>query len=470
MATIILDVGKTLAKLSLWTEDEKLIARETRPNARVSAGGYRALDASGIEGWMAQVLAKFARLATVEQIIPIAHGSAAAIVHDGALVCPPMDYEEPVPAAERRRYDKERDDFAKTGSPPLPGGLNFGVQLHRLERLYPGLFTNGTVILPWPQYWAWVLSGVAASEITSLGCHSDLWRPIEGAPSALSLTRGWAAHFAPLRRADEVLASLSPAWAARAGLSPRVLVHCGLHDSNAALLAARACPETANKESTVLSTGTWFVAMRTPTAGMAVDIAALPEGRDCLVNVDAFGQPVPSARFMGGREIEILNKTGTRGVDLLSHPSELLEAIPAVLRSGASVVPTLTPGSGPFPHSRGHWMGAPLDPCERGAAICLYAALVADVSLTLIGAKERLLIEGRFAKVPVFVRALASLHPDSKVYVSDAYTDVSYGALRLLNPDLPPSYGLLEVRLLDQDLADYRERWLDTADRAEALA
>jgi sugar (pentulose or hexulose) kinase len=470
MATIVLDVGKTLAKLSLWTEDEKLIARDTRPNASVSAGGYRALDAPGIEDWMAQVLAKFARLAAVERIIPIAHGSAAAIVRDGALVCPPMDYEEPVPAAERRRYDTERDDFARTGSPPLPGGLNLGVQLHRLERLHRGLFTNGTMILPWPQYWAWVLSGVAASEVTSLGCHSDLWRPIEGAPSALSLMRGWAAHFAPLRRADEVLRSLSPDWAARTGLSPRVLVHCGLHDSNAALLAARACPEIASKESTVLSTGTWFVAMRTPTAGMAVDIAALPEGRDCLVNVDAFGQPVPSARFMGGREIEILNKTGSPGVDLLSHPSELLKAIPAVLRDGVSVVPTMTPGSGPFPRSQGRWIGIPRDPFERQAAICLYAALVADVSLTLIGAKERLLIEGRFAKAPVFVRALASLRAGSKVYVSDAHTDVSYGALHLLNPDLPTSHGLVEVNPLDQDLGHYRERWLDAPDRGEALA
>jgi sugar (pentulose or hexulose) kinase len=469
MATIVLDVGKTLAKLSLWTADEKLIARQTRPNARVNANGYRALDALGIEEWLARVLSEFARRAAVERIIPIAHGSAAAIVRDGALVCAPMDYEEPVPTAERRRYDIERDDFAMTGSPPLPGGLNLGVQLYRLEQLYPALLENGTMILPWPQYWAWVLTGVAASEVTSLGCHSDLWRPVEGTPSGLSLARGWANHLAPLRRADEVLGTLSPAWAARTGLSPSVLVHCGLHDSNAALIAARACPEISGNESTVLSTGTWFVAMRTPSAGIPVDIAALPEGRDCLVNVDAFGRPIPSARFMGGREIETLNAAGPPGIDLLSHPSELLGAIPAVLRDGAGIVPTMTPGSGPFPHGRGGWLGMPSDPFERQAAICLYAALVADVSLNLIGAQDRLLIEGRFAEVPVFVRALASLRPGSKVYVSDTHNDVSYGALHLLNPELPPSFGLLEVSPLDQDLAGYRERWLHEVDRAEAF-
>ena len=470
MGTIVLDVGKTLAKLSLWTAGGKLIERRTRPNARVNAGDYRALDVLGIEEWMAGVLCEFARMAAVEHIIPIAHGSAAAIVGDGALVCAPMDYEEPVPAAERQRYDLGRDGFAVTGSPPLPDCLNLGVQLHRLEQLHPDLLKGEAMILPWPQYWAWVLSGVAAAEVTSLGCHSDLWRPIEGIPSALALARGWANHFAPFRRADAVLGTISPAWAARTGLSPGVRIHCGLHDSNAALLAARAFPEIAGNESTVLSTGTWFVAMRTPAAGAPVDIAALPEGRDCFVNVDAFGQPVPAARFMGGREIEMLSGVDTWRGDIARDPSELLAAVPAVLRSGASIKPTMTPGSGPYPHGRGRWIGKLLDPFEQHAAICLYAALVAEVSLSLIGAKGRIVIEGRFAEAEVFVRALASLLPYSRVYVSDAQNDASYGALRLINPHLAPASALLEAAPLDQDLAGYRDRWLDEANRAEAVA
>ena len=470
MGTIVLDVGKTLAKLSLWTAGGKLIERRTRPNARVNAGDYRALDVLGIEEWMAGVLCEFARMAAVEHIIPIAHGSAAAIVRDGALVCAPMDYEEPVPAAERQRYDLGRDGFAVTGSPPLPDGLNLGVQLHLLEQLHPDLLKGGTMILPWPQYWAWVLSEVAAAEVTSLGCHSDLWRPIEGIPSALALARGWANHCAPFRRADAVLGTISSAWAGRTGLSPSVRIHCGLHDSNAAVLAARAFPEIAGNESTVLSTGTWFVAMRTPAAGAPIDIAALPERRDCFVNVDVFGQPIPSARFMGGREIEMLNEIDTRRGDIAGDPSKLLAAVPAVLRSGVSIKPTMTPGCGPFPRGRGRWVGKLLDPFEHRAASYLYAALVAEVSLNLIGAKERILIEGRFAEAEVFVRALASLRPDLKVYVSDANNDASYGALSLIHPDLAPASALLEAAPLDQDLAGYRDRWLDEANRAEAVA
>jgi hypothetical protein len=173
---------------------------------------------------------------------------------------------------------------------------------------------------------------------------------------------------------------------------------------------------------------------------------------------------------MGGREIEMLNGIDTRRGDIAGDPSKLLAAVPAVLRSGVSIKPTMTPGCGPFPRGRGRWVGKLLDPFEHRAASYLYAALVAEVSLNLIGAKERILIEGRFAEAEVFVRALASLRPDLKVYVSDANNDASYGALSLIHPDLAPASALLEAAPLDQDLAGYRDRWLDEANRAEAVA
>ena len=104
---------------------------------------------------------------------------------------------------------------------------------------------------------------------------------------------------------------------------------------------------------------------------------------------------------------------------------------------------------------------------QRQAAVCLYAALAADVSLDLIGAKDCLLIEGRFAQCEVFVRALASLRPDTAVYVARSESDASFGALRLVNPDLPPPSSLTRVAPLSQNLQDYRRRWRQEAARAE---
>lgn len=468
-ATIVLDVGKTLAKLSLWSSDGAMIERRVRANARVATGAYAALDAAGIEAWAAETLRDFAQLADVGAIVPVGHGAAAAIIRGDRLACPPLDYEDAMPADLRAAYEAERDAFSDTGSPCLPDGLNLGAQIFRLETLDPHL-ASGTRILPWAQYWSWLLCGVAASEVTSLGCHTDLWHPLTGRASNLAERRGWAARLAPLRAAGEVLGTLTPAWVARTGLPADTEVHCGLHDSNAALLAARGFAEIANEESTILSTGTWFVAMRSPKDAASVDASRLDEARDCLINVDAYGKPIPSARFMGGREIETLIGLDTRQIDIAPDQPALLAALPQVLESGAMVLPSFAPGFGPFPHGRGRWIARPDDPAARRAAVSLYAALVADASLSLIGTKERLLIEGRFAEGQVFVRALAALRPDLRIYIGKAHNDVSYGALRLLDATLPPAEPLELVTPLDMDLSSYRDRWRHEAAQMEAAA
>ncbi|HWW21577.1 MAG TPA: hypothetical protein VNZ06_12275 [Steroidobacteraceae bacterium] len=458
-ASVVLDIGKSVSKASLWTRDGRLLERRTRTNARIHLHSYDALDATGIEYWLADALRDFGRIAEVAAIIPVAHGAAAGIVQGDHLAVPAFDYESSIPDAVRREYDPLRDAFALTGSPALPHGLNLGAQLYYQQSLQPRLLEQRALILPWPQYWSWLLSGTAASEVTSLGCHSDLWRPRDAAPSHLSVSRGWASQVAPLRAAGEVLGALSSHWCARTGLSHDVQVHCGLHDSNAALLAARGYPQIADQDATVLSTGTWFVAMRSLIDADSFDMHSLPEDRDCLVNVDVQGKPVPSARFMGGREIELLTGADGFRIELPAHQAALLSAVARVLSSATVLLPSFAPGSGPYGSGSGTWVSAPTDPYERAAAICLYIALLADVSLDLIGSKHALLVEGRFAQCQLLVRALAALRPGSAVYVARAQHEVAFGALRVLHSALGRDDSLVRVTALDDDLIDYRCRW-----------
>ena len=277
---IVVDLGKTLSKVSLWSQDGRCLDRQSRANLVPPAKPYTPLDAAGIADWLTGALARYAGRG-VEAIVPVAHGGALAGIRDGALAFAPPDYEWEWPAQELAAYRAMRDPFALTGSPALPAGLNMGAQLHMLAALGA---LEGAMLMPWAQYWAWWLCGVAVSEVTSLGCHSDLWSPAAAGFSPLARQRGWAGQFAPMSRAGDVVGTLRPELARATGLSPQVRVHAGLHDSNAALYAAQAFPELAGKEATVLSTGTWFIGMRSPAE--AVDLAALPEVRDCLVNVD----------------------------------------------------------------------------------------------------------------------------------------------------------------------------------------
>jgi sugar (pentulose or hexulose) kinase len=317
--------------------------------------------------------------------------------------------------------------------------------LHYLETLSA---LEGATLLPYAQYWAWLLSGVAVSEVTSLGCHSDLWAPGESDYSPMAKRRGWAARFAPMARAGDVIGTLRPELAERTGLSPQVNVYAGLHDSNAALHAARGFAELAGVETTVLSTGTWFIAMR--LSGEPVDLTTLPESRDCLVNVDIHGNSVASARYMGGRELELLGaQIDHAGTDGLTE----------VLHSGAMLLPSQVPNCGPFPESKGRWIDEPSNPTQRNAAAALFAALMADASLDLIGAKERLLIEGRFARSEIFTRAIAALRPGTQVYTASREADLSFGALRLVFPELAPMESLTQVTPLTGDIAAYKSCW-----------
>jgi len=468
-ATIVFDLGKTHAKVSLWDESAKCITKVSRSNqVRRAPAGYRCLDVEGIDPWLLDTLSHFAQLAPVRQIIPVAHGAAFALVQGKSLVALPMDYEEDIEPEILKDYLQQRDDFSLTGSPALPLGLNLGTQLHRYEALF-GPFSDQLQILTWPQYWSWRLSGVASCEVTSLGCHSDLWNPLLAEFSPLAQKRGWAQRFAPLYKAGDVLGPVSDEIIQLTGLSSDCQVHCGIHDSNGALVAARGCPELASAETTVLSTGTWFIALRSTGKGSEVRLEDLEEKRDCLVNVDAYGQPVPSARFMGGREFELLG-----GIDDLADFSQLatedwLQRLGRLATEQSFLMPSMATGTGPFPDHKSHWVNRPADAVDRHILIQLYLALMVNACLELIGTRSQLLIEGRFGRMPVFSRALATLRSDVKVYRPLEDLDVAYGALRLIDPQIKAPSSLEMVLPLAVDLTSYANQWRQLVGNEESV-
>ena len=102
------------------------------------------------------------------------------------------------------------------------------------------------------------LTGVPASELTSLGCHTDLWSFETDLYSSLVVRQGWLDKMPGVRPASEVLGLVLPALGAELGLKPRLPVHVGIHDSNASLLPHLGAAEA---PFTVVSTGTWTILM-----------------------------------------------------------------------------------------------------------------------------------------------------------------------------------------------------------------
>ncbi|QGZ94918.1 FGGY-family carbohydrate kinase [Terricaulis silvestris] len=457
---LVLDVGKSNTKLTLWTAAGRRLAGRVRPNSSVRAPTHAALDVEGIESWLEGSLAELSEIADVGFIVPVAHGAAAALLDGDQLALPPACYEEFPPPPLYAEYDALRDPFVDTGSPRFPEGLNLGAQLYRLETLAPQIWPSAGVLVTYPQYWAWRLSGIASTEVTSLGCHSDLWRPFERRFSNLAVKRGWAERFAPLRDAREILGPITREWAHRTGLPSDCQVLCGVHDSNAAFHGARAHSELAGRDVTVISTGTWFVAMRAPAPESPFDPGRLCPERDTLLNVDIDGNPAPSARFMGGREVEFLvggDDSPLRAPDFVRDVAP--KAICDVLVSGSMIAPTFARGVGPFPKREGRWEGPELKGAARRAAVGLYLALVADASLSLIGACDAIVVEGRFAEDASFIGMLASLRSDADVYITTSNDALAFGAQRLVNDALTPPEALKKASPLPYEVGAYASRW-----------
>jgi len=452
--TAVIDIGKTHVKLVALDALGATVSELRRPNLIADLPPYPQHDTDDIWNWLLEGLSTLAMRHTVEAIVPVTHGATAALIGENGLVLPILDYEYALPQTARDEYELIRAHFSETCSPSLPAGLNLGRQLFWQQSAFPDQFSEIKTILMYPQYWAWRLCGVAASEVTSLGCHTDLWNPRNHRFSSLADRRGWSHLFPALRQAGETLGTLLPELAQRTGLPTSCRIICGIHDSNASLLrylgSASQGSESAEKP-TVISTGTWVIAAalgRTPDL-----LDQLDETRDMLANVNAFGVPVPSIRFMGGREFSALagnNLQQCTSVDLQRLITQETFALPSFSNSG-----------GPFAGKPGVIAGpAPVTAGERYALATLYCALMTDICLTLLHATGPVVIEGSFTANLFYAQLLAALCPARPVLVSDDASGTVCGGWLLA--DGRRSAGRAPAEVAPVDLigwTDYALKW-----------
>ena len=457
--TLVLDIGKSHAKLLMFDAAGAVVEQHGRANRSVTASlGYTALGVAGLAQWMTEVLFGSRLTPHCTSAIASTHGAAfVALGDDDHLAWDPIDYEfDDGNAVLRNAYQSERDEFAATLAPDLPAGLNAARQLHWMQHTHPDAWARTRCLLPYPQYWGWWLSGVAASEVSSLGCHTQLWRPREQRFSDIAMRHGWANLFAPLAPAWQALGPVRSERSRATGLPPACCVHVGAHDSNACL--ARMLH--GGERVTLVSTGTWIVVMA-PGASASV----LDPQRDMLANVSVRGELVPTARFMGGRELEALCAGASPTLASAAGLAELL-------RDDVHALPSFAPQGGPFAGSVGAVLrrGTPIDasalsPVQRASLAALYCAQLTAHLLDRLDAPLPAVVEGPFAENDIYLQVLASLLPPDSVQVS---TDPVEGTARgswllshwdrsaaMLPGPKPIARGVLP------GLHQHHRRWLD---------
>ena len=489
--SLILDIGKTHIKLSVLTPDLRSVAtREARnrvltpptpsvagDSATGGAPSYPQVDERYIWAWITGNLRELTAEFPIARLNITTHGATAACIRaegsadttvedplqDSGLALPILDYEyegihdDPTIA---NAYRGLRPPFAETFSPALPAGLNLGRQLHWLANQYPDAFANTRAIVMYPQYWLWRLTGVLCNEVTSLGCHTDLWNPGTKTFSSLVENMQWQQLFPNMVSATQKIARPTPQICALTGLAADCEIFAGVHDSNASYWRHRVNNE--HKPFTVISTGTWSIVM-----AKGADLSSLVESRDMLANVDAAGDPIACARFMGGREYEAICKHTDSPLDQSAAAGDTSALVSHYLRNRVMALPTFSRGGGPFAKLQGQLKGD-IQPGTGAIVASLYCALMLDYQLTAINCRGDIIIEGAFLKNPLLCGLLAQLRAPQQLLLSEDDTGTVTGCAILASGNTAANIPLTPCDPYEYpELLDYRRDWLQWVQAAE---
>ncbi len=418
-ALAVVDLGATHSKVAVFSEAGDLLRVDRTETPMRDAPPYHHPSLEILERRIVETLSKAARPHDIVAIIPSHYGSSAALLAEDGLALPMMNYEQPIPDEVIEDYRRVMPPYDEIYTPLHPNALSLGAQIFWQERAWPDAFARVRHILLGPQYWAWRLSGVLATEATALGSQSHLWAPREGGLSSLVHARSWEHLFPPLRKAYDRLGPVRPELAAQTGLSPDCVVLTGAHDSNANFARFLAA---GLDDFTLLSTGTWII-----TFNAACPLDALDPERDMVTNSDVEGRPVPCARFMGGREFAAV-------LDGADPDAGSLDDVSRVIERGTLALPSFAEAGGPMPGTGGRGRIVEPEPATeaaRAALATLYTALMVCESLDGLRSANQIIVDGPFASNALFLSVLAGLRPGQPVRIASGEEGTATGAALL---------------------------------------
>ena len=430
---LIFDVGKTHSKASVVDLSTGIVKKSNQlTNIQTDTSEYQIIDVENIWRWFLEQISELNVSFPIKQITVTTHGAAAVVITDNKTLFPVIDYEAEIYDQVNNQYNEIRPDYSETGSLNLPQGLNLGRQLFYLQKTYPSLWDSAQLILMLPQYFCWKLSGIAATEISFLGCHTDLWDVHNSQYSSLVEQCNWQSLFPTIKKAGDQLGTVLSTIATQTGLRDDTVILNGIHDSNASLVPYL---QTNHDNLNVISTGTWAV-----FHAIKKENQPLTSSRKIMHSIDYKNNPVSSMRFMGGREWkEIQNNSTNNGS---------LKDIEHVIASQCYAYPALSSAKKLTPH-------------QLSALATLYLALMSRYCLDQLDCSGDIIVEGSFTNNIKYLQLLQLLSPKQKVLYSLDPAGTTFGASRLSSHSIKwPAVQLMVIdKIILLGLKEYYKSW-----------
>ncbi len=293
----IFDVGKTNKKLFLFDRHYKIVYEKSAKFIEtVDEDGDACENLESLRLSVFDTLREVFRMKefSIRAINFSTYGASFVYIDEsGNPLTPLYNYLKEYPAELSKQFYETyggETEFAHAAASPVLGSLNSGMQLYRIKYERPILFDKIKYALHLPQYMSYLLSGVPCSDITSIGCHTNLWDFQKKSYHEWVIREGILEKLAPILPGNEVLPAGFPGNSYAVGI--------GLHDSSAALI-----PYLVNfhEPFILISTGTWCISLnpfnQTPLTNDELE-------NDCLCFMTYEGKPVKASRLFAGNEHE----------------------------------------------------------------------------------------------------------------------------------------------------------------------
>lgn len=431
----IFDVGKTNKKLFLLDEHYNIVfERSARFAETVDEDGFPCENLQSLRLSVYDSLCEVFRNAAFEvKAINFSTYGASLVYLDreGRPLTPLYNYLKPYPEALKKRfydtYGGEEEFSFRTGSPVL-GSLNAGMQLYRIKYEKPALFKKIKYALHLPQYMSYLISGQFYSDLTSIGCHTNLWDFQKNEYHEWVKNEGILEKLAPIVPSSQVLPASFPGNNYGTGV--------GLHDSSAALIPYLV---SFHEPFVLISTGTWCISLN-PFNHAPLSVQEL--ANDCLNFINYQGQAVKASRIFAGYEHEQQAKRIAEHFQLSplafrnikfnpeiaaslekKHPQDLKNCDPAdILKEPAFEKRELA---------------------DFSTAEEAYHQLILDivrqqwVSTQLVvkeTAVKRIFVDGGFSKNAVYMNLLAAYFPEMEVFAASMAQATAMGTALAIHP------------------------------------
>ncbi len=423
---LIYDVGKTNKKILLFDEDYKVVFEKSQPFEETKdEDGFPCEDVDQLTNWLKDSLAMILadHRFQVKAVNFSGYGASFVYLNNaGETFLPLYNYLKPFPEALKHLFYSSYGGeslVAKQTASPVLGSLNSGMQLYRLKYEQPGNFEKITQALHLPQYLSYVLEGGLHAEITSIGCHTNLWNFQDQQYHPWVKQEGLDLKFPPIRQSAAIGSTTDDG----------IKIGIGLHDSSAALIPYLA---SFSEPFILLSTGTWCISLNPFNHSLLTDYELQ---HDCLCYLSYQGNPVKASRLFAGFEHEEQVKR------LAAHYNVATDYYKTV-KAEAAWISKLIPRAGKMQNLTGdvmkgssHFENRSLDDFQTYEEA--YHYLIADImaqqvistSIVLRGTTvKRIFVDGGFSQNPIYMHLLSESFPDIEVFAATVPQSSALGA------------------------------------------